>query len=113
MTQGKIERWHQTLKGRILLENYFLPGDLEAQIAAFVTDYNYCRYDDESIDNLTPAGGFNHPTNIRFGPDGCAYVVDYGAARDLGSDSHFVGANNGPLVQIPGTGVVWKICPTK
>ena len=28
-TQGKIERWHQTLKNRILLENYFLPGDLE------------------------------------------------------------------------------------
>lgn len=27
--QGKIERWHQTLKNRILLENYFLPGDLE------------------------------------------------------------------------------------
>ena len=32
-TQGKIERWHQTLKNRILLENYYLPGDLEAQIA--------------------------------------------------------------------------------
>ena len=31
-TQGKIERWHQTLKNRILLENYYLPGDLEAQI---------------------------------------------------------------------------------
>jgi putative transposase len=30
-TQGKIERWHQTLKNRILLENYFLPGDLEAR----------------------------------------------------------------------------------
>ena len=52
MTQGKIERWHQTLKNRILLENYFLPGDLEAQIAAFVADYNYCRYH-ESINNLT------------------------------------------------------------
>src|SRR5437762_13813441 len=39
MTQGKIERWHQTLKNRILLENYFLLGDLETQIAAFVTDY--------------------------------------------------------------------------
>ena len=25
-TQGKIERWHQTLKNRILLENYYLPG---------------------------------------------------------------------------------------
>ena len=55
MTQGKIERWHQTLKNRILLENYFLPGDLEAQIAAFVDDYNDCRYH-ESIDNL---GGLN------------------------------------------------------
>jgi hypothetical protein len=56
--------------------------------------------------------GFNRPTNIRFGPDGCAYVVDYGAVRDLGSDTHFVGPPaNGPLVQIPGTGVIWKICP--
>jgi putative transposase len=54
MTQGKIERWHQTLKNRILLENYYLPGDLEAQIAAFVADYNHRRYH-ESIGNLTPA----------------------------------------------------------
>ena len=28
-TQGKIERWHQTLKNRILLDNYFFPADLE------------------------------------------------------------------------------------
>ena len=27
-TQAKIERWHQTLKNRNLLENYFLPSDL-------------------------------------------------------------------------------------
>ena len=60
---------------------------------------------------VTNINGFNRPTNVRFGPDGCAYVVDYGAVRDLGSDSHFVGAANGPLVQIPGTGVIWKICP--
>ena len=32
MTQGKIERWHQTLKNRILLENYYLSGELEAKI---------------------------------------------------------------------------------
>ena len=32
MTQGKIERWHLTLKNRILLENYYLPGELEARI---------------------------------------------------------------------------------
>ena len=54
MTQGKIERWHQTLKNRILLENYYLPGDLEAQIEAFVTNYNHRRYH-ESLGNLTPA----------------------------------------------------------
>jgi putative transposase len=54
MTQGKIERWHQTLKNRILLEHYFLPGDLEAQIAAFVGYYNHQRYH-ESLGNLTPA----------------------------------------------------------
>jgi transposase InsO family protein len=54
MTQGKIERWHQTLKNRILLENYFLPGDLEAQIKAFVAHYNHQRYH-ESLSNLTPA----------------------------------------------------------
>jgi putative transposase len=53
-TQGKIERWHQTLKNRILLENYYLPGDLECEIEAFIADYNYRRYH-ESIDNLTPA----------------------------------------------------------
>ena len=55
--------------------------------------------------------GFNRPTNIRFGPDGCAYVADYGAVRDVGEDTHFQGpATNGPLVQIPATGVIWKIC---
>ena len=53
-TQGKIERWHQTLKNRILLENYYLPGDLEAKIAAFVEHHNHRRYH-ESLGNLTPA----------------------------------------------------------
>ena len=49
-----IERWHQTLKKCILLENYYLPGDLEAQIDAFVDHYNQHRYH-ESLNNLTPA----------------------------------------------------------
>jgi putative transposase len=33
-TQSKIERWNRTLKKRILLENYYLPGCLKAKIAA-------------------------------------------------------------------------------
>ena len=53
-TQGKIERWHQTLKNRVLLENYFLPGDLKANIESFVTHYNHHRYH-ESLGNVTPA----------------------------------------------------------
>jgi len=53
-TQGKIERWHQTLKNRILLENYYLPGDLEASIKRFVEHYNHRRFH-ESLNKLTPA----------------------------------------------------------
>jgi transposase InsO family protein len=51
-TKGKIERWHQTLKNRIL-EHYFLPGQLEAAVAAFVEHSNHRRYH-ESLGNLTP-----------------------------------------------------------
>jgi putative transposase len=51
---GEIERWHQTLKNCILLEHYYLPGDLERQVAPFVAHYNHARYH-ESVGNLTPA----------------------------------------------------------
>ena len=53
-TQGKIERWHQTLKNRVLLENHHMPGDLQARIEAFVTHYNHQRCH-ESLSDLTPA----------------------------------------------------------
>ena len=53
-TQGKIERWHRSLKNQILLENYYLPGDLEQRIGEFVDYYNHGRYH-ESLNNLTPA----------------------------------------------------------
>lgn len=55
--QGKIERWHQTLKNRILLENYFLPGDLERQIETFVEYYNHQRYN-ENLGNVTPPDAY-------------------------------------------------------
>jgi len=56
-TQGKIERWHRSLKNRILLENYYLPGELEERIGEFVNYYNHERYH-ESLNNLTPANVF-------------------------------------------------------
>ena len=72
---------------------------------------NFARNSTNDQAFISNINGFNRPTNVRFGPDGCAYVVDYGAVRDFSADSHFVGPANGPLVQIPGTGVIWKICP--
>ena len=53
-TQGKIERWHRSLKNQILLDNYYLPGELEERIRQFVDYYNHERYH-ESLNNLTPA----------------------------------------------------------
>jgi transposase InsO family protein len=53
----QIERRHQALKNRILLENDFLPGDLEAQIEAFFAPYNNQRYH-ESLNNVTPADDY-------------------------------------------------------
>ena len=40
MTQGKIERWHRSMKNQILLENYYLPGQLQSAIDSFVAYYN-------------------------------------------------------------------------
>jgi len=54
MTQGKIERYHRSMKNVLLLDNYYSPDDLKAEIEAFVEYYNYQRYH-ESLDNVTPA----------------------------------------------------------
>ena len=44
MTQGEIERWHLALKNQILLDNYYLVGDLKCAIVDFVEHYNHRRY---------------------------------------------------------------------
>jgi len=54
MTQGKIERWHRSMKNVVKLQNYYSPSELEQAIADFVAYYNHERYH-EAIDNLTPA----------------------------------------------------------
>ena len=54
MTQGKIERFHRSMKNVINLNNYFLPGELEKEISQFIDFYNFHRYH-ESLDNVTPA----------------------------------------------------------
>ena len=53
MTQGKIERYHRSMKNLILLDNYYSPSEPEARIAEWVDHYNNHRYH-EAIDNVTP-----------------------------------------------------------
>jgi transposase InsO family protein len=54
MTQGKIERYHRSMKNILLLENYYSPDELMDQIGLFVDYYNDNRYH-EALNNLTPA----------------------------------------------------------
>ena len=53
-TNGKLERYHQTIKRDVNQVPYELPADLEAAIAAFVSYYNYRRYH-KALDNVTPS----------------------------------------------------------
>jgi Integrase core domain len=53
-TNGKIERYHRTLKGQVKLVVYETPTVLERAIADFVEFYNYLRYH-KGIGNVTPA----------------------------------------------------------
>ncbi|MFH1775407.1 MAG: integrase core domain-containing protein, partial [Chloroflexota bacterium] len=53
-TNGKIERYHRTIKGEINLLPYEMPSELRQAIDAFVEYYNHQRYH-EALDNVTPA----------------------------------------------------------
>jgi transposase InsO family protein len=54
MTQGKIERYHRSMKNVVKLRNNYYPWELDQAIQAFVEYYNQERYH-ESLNNLTPA----------------------------------------------------------
>jgi len=53
-TQGKIERYHRTMKNVVKLDNYYCPEELVRALEIFVNTYNNERYH-ESLKNLTPA----------------------------------------------------------
>ena len=53
-TNGKLERYHQTLKRDVNQLPYEMPSDLEAAMVAFVSYYNYRRYH-KALGNVTPS----------------------------------------------------------
>ncbi len=57
MTQGKIERYHRSMKNVVKLEKYHSPWELERAIARFVDHYNHRRLH-EALDNVTPADAY-------------------------------------------------------
>ena len=81
---------------------------------------------DQAFVEIPALRGINRPVTAMFGPDEALYLVDYGAVRDFGQSdprSRFVNEPapcatpgscrfNGPLVQIPQTGVIWRISRT-
>jgi len=110
----------------VQLINFSAPGEpLQLQLQRFAHNSTF----EQAF--VSRIRGINRPVDLKFGPDACAYLVDYGAVRDFGQsdpDSRFCPAKlldgvtpnpsfpgcltdgSGPLLQIPGTGVVWKIC---
>jgi len=52
-TNGKIERYHRTVKGEINQMPYDMPGELKEAIRAFIEYYDYRRYH-EGLGNVTP-----------------------------------------------------------
>ena len=57
MTQGKIERYHRSMKAVVKLDHDYFPWQLEAALRTFVAYYNNERYH-ESLDNVTPADAY-------------------------------------------------------
>ena len=53
MTQGKIERYHRSMKNVVKLQHYYFPWELEQEIGRFIEYYNHERYH-ESLNNVKP-----------------------------------------------------------
>src|SRR2546426_10562011 len=65
------------------LVNFSRPGEpLQLELSRFAFN--------NSFEQAFVSGihGINRPVDIKFGPDKCAYLVDYGAVRDFRSEEH-------------------------
>ncbi len=114
-----IERAHFLKDGRIVLERFAF----NCKAADQVTDPDGRKRCTKPANHafVDHIRGINRPVDGKFGPDGAFYLVDFGAVRDFGrstppgggfadpNGSKFTNPADAPLVQIPGTGVIWRI----
>ena len=114
-----IERVHFLKDGRIVLERFAF----NCKAADQVTDPDGRKRCTKPANHafVDQIHGINRPVDGKFGPDGAFYLVDFGAVRDFGrstppgggfadpNGSMFTNPLDAPLVQIPGTGVIWRI----
>jgi putative transposase len=82
-TQGKIERYHRSIKNGVKLEHYYFLWELEAEIVAWAEHYNNERYH-ESLHNVTPADVYHGWRNDR--PDQRALMK----SRTLGQKKYII-----------------------
>jgi hypothetical protein len=83
-TNGKLERFHETLKARLKLLVYTSPEGLRAAMADFIRLYNHERYH-EGIGNVTPGGCVPWPVLRNSPTTGGSRTPDAGPAGSLQS----------------------------
>lgn len=104
-----VERVHFLKDGRITLDRFAF--NCKSANQQTVAGRKLCTEPEEQA-FVAQVRGINRPVDGKFGPDGAFYLVDFGAVRDFGVSnpaSKFTNPLDAPLVQIPGTGVIWKI----
>lgn len=105
-----VERIHFLKDGRIVLERFAFNCKAANQVTDPDGRKRCTQPEDQAF--VAEVRGINRLVDGKFGPDGAFYLVDFGAVRDFGRatpGSKFVNDANAPLVQIPGSGVIWRI----
>jgi glucose/arabinose dehydrogenase len=106
-----IEKVHFGEDGQIKTDRFAFNCKAANQVAGPVPGSKICSVPEDQA-FASHLRGINRPVDGKFGPDGAYYLVDFGAVRDQGRsdpNTKWVHAEDAPLVQIPGTGVIWKI----
>ncbi len=115
-TNGKLERYHQTIKQDVNQVPYEVPSDLEEAIAAFVGSYNHKRYH-MALGNVTPADVLNGRREQILQRRRCRSRRSNGedattgpsrSSPDTPHNNNLLGSQSVPLLLIDNTYLRWR-----